>query len=75
MTTETPNPETLLEAWVDAETEVMHLQLAADEIGIGREEWLYRVGLVEAAKAVSETAWQAYEAATFSPMVEEGDSL
>lgn len=76
MTTETTSATELLEAWVDAETEVMNLQLKADEIGLSSDEWHYRMGLVEAAKAVSETAWEAYEAANFSPMTDqEGDSL
>ena len=76
MTTETTNTEALLEAWVEAETEVMNLQLEADEIGLSSEEWLYRVGRVEAAKVISNAAWEAYEAANFCPMLEEeGDSL
>lgn len=67
MTTETTNTEALLEAWVEAETEVMNLQLEADEIGLSSEEWLYRVGRVEAAKIVSEAAWKAYEDVAFFP--------
>lgn len=72
MTTETTNTEALLEAWVEAETEVMNLQLEADEIGLSSEEWLYRVGRVEAAKITSETAWKTYEDVAFFPTPELG---
>lgn len=72
MTTETTSAAELLEAWVAAETEVMELQIKADEIGLAREEWLYRVGLVDAAKVVSNTAWEAYENVAFLPTPELG---
>lgn len=72
MTTETTNTETLLEAWIDAETEAMNLQIAADETGLTREEWLYRMGLVNAAKVAAEAAWKAYEDVAFFPAPELG---
>lgn len=62
--------EARLESWLAAETEVMNLQLEADVMGLPREEWLYRVGRVEAAKVTSEAAWTAYEAANFAPAPE-----
>jgi hypothetical protein len=49
--------------WVERETEVMNLQAAADEIGLSKDEWLYRQGLVDQAKAASEAAWDAFDAA------------
>lgn len=49
--------------WVERETEVMNLQAAADEIGLSKDEWLYRQGLVDQAKAASEAAWTAFDAA------------
>ena len=57
------NAEDLGAAWVAAETEVMNLQATADEIGLSRDEWLYRQGLVDQAKAASEAAWTAFDAA------------
>lgn len=49
--------------WVERETKVMNLQAAADEIGLSRDEWLYRQGLVDQAKARSEEAWVQFDAA------------
>jgi hypothetical protein len=49
--------------WVERETEVMNLQAEADEIGLSRDEWLYRQGLVDQAKARSEEAWVQFDAA------------
>lgn len=49
--------------WVERETEVMNLQAAADEIGLSKDEWLYRQGLVDQAKAASEAAWEKFDAA------------
>ena len=57
------NAEDLGAIWVERETEVMNLQAAADETGLSKDEWLYRQGLVDQAKAASEAAWTAFDAA------------